>query len=114
MPKFMFLQRSGEECAKERSPKEMQQSMQVWGAWMSEGLSAGWLLDPGDALQPGGKVLQRDGTVTDGPFAESKELVGGYCMIEAEDLEAATARALSMPDTGGVVEIRQLAGHSME
>lgn len=113
MAKFMFLYR-GNECATERSPEQMQQEMLAWGEWMGNGMKAGWLLDPGDGLEPGGKVLHADLTVTDGPFAESKELVGGYCMVEAADLAAAVERARSMPRTGGKIEIRQLAGHSME
>lgn len=85
----------------------------VWGEWMERGTEAGWLLDPGDGLKPDGRVVHPDRSVTDGPFAESKELVGGYCMVEATDLGAALELALSMPPTGGAIEVRELAGHSM-
>ena len=114
MPKFMFLYRSASDCAPNRSPEEMQRAMQEWGEWIEGGFAAGWLLDAGDGLKPGGKVLHPDGTVTDGPFAESKELVGGYCMIEAADLEAAVEIGKSMPETGGAIELRELAGHAIE
>ena len=113
MAKFMFLLRGGD-CAAERSPEEMQQSMQAMGAWMEDGMKSGWLLDVGDGLLPEGKLVHPDNTVTDGPFAESKELVGGYCMIEATDLEGAVEHAKAMPNTGGALEVRQLAGHSMK
>lgn len=113
MPKFMFLQRGDCTANPPMSPEEMQQSMQAWGTWMKEGTHAGWLLDPGDALVSQGKVIQRDGSVTDGPFAESKELVGGYSLVEAADLDAALALAQSMPQTGNLIEVRPLAGHSM-
>lgn len=113
MPKFMFLQRGDCSQRPPMSPEEMQQSMEAWGAWMAEGTKAGWLLDPGDALGSQGKVIQRDGTVTDGPFAESKELVGGYSLVEAADLDAALALAQSMPQVGNVIEVRPLAGHDM-
>lgn len=113
MAKFMFLYRGGN-CSAEKSPEQMQQSMQAWGEWISGGLEAGWLLDPGDGLESNGRVLHPDRTVTDGPFTESKELVGGYCMVQAPDLGAAVELAKSMPDTGGAIEVRQLAGHSME
>jgi hypothetical protein len=91
----------------------MQQAMQAMGQWMKDGIDTGWLLDPGDALKPGGRLVHADDTVTDGPFAESKELVGGYCMVEAPDLEAAVELARAMPQSG-VLEVRELAGHSMD
>ncbi len=114
MAKFMFLHRSGGPCAFEQSPEEMQQAMQAMGRWMEDGLKAGWLLDTGDGLKADGKVVHADNTVTDGPFAESKELVGGYCMVEAADLEGAVELAKAMPQTGGAIEVRELAGHSMD
>lgn len=47
-------------------------------------------------------------TVTDGPFTETKELIAGYCLIQAESLEAAVAWAKRMPFEVGEVEIRPL------
>lgn len=114
MAKFMFLYRGGNECAKERSAEEMQQAMQAMGEWIEGGMKAGWLLDVGDGLKPGGQIVHSDNTVTDGPFAESKELVGGYCMVAADDLAAAVELAKAMPQGGGTIEVRELAGHSME
>ena len=112
MAKFMFLYRGCGNAA-QRSPEEMQQSMQQWQTWIDAGRDAGWLLDAGDGLKPEGSVLHADGTVTDGPFAESKEWVGGYMLIEADDLRAAVARARSKPETGGAIEVRELAGQAM-
>lgn len=114
MAKFMFLMHGECESSIERSPEEMQQVMQAMGAWMEDGTKAGWLLDPGDGLRPEGRLVHGDKTVTDGPFAESKELVGGYCMVEAEDLHSAVELAQAMPRTAGTIEVRQLAGHSMD
>ncbi len=113
MAKFMFLFRGSCENGPQKSPEEMQQMMQAWGAWIEEGTQAGWLLDAGDGLKSESKVLQPDFTITDGPYAESKEMVGGYCMVEAADLTAAAEIAKSMPDTGGAIEVRELSGHSM-
>src|SRR5262245_31323600 len=47
---------------------------------------------------------------TDGPFAETKEAVGGYCFFEADDLDAAIELAAKIPSAqhGGAVEIRQI------
>lgn len=112
MAKFMFLARGDGKCVKDQPAEQRQEAMQAWGEWIEGGLEAGWLLDPGDGLKAGGKVLHPDRTVTDGPFAESKELVGGYCMVEAPDLDAAVELALSMPVTDVAMEIRELAGNA--
>ncbi|MCB1034014.1 MAG: hypothetical protein KDD47_09300 [Acidobacteria bacterium] len=108
MAKFMFLHRGGCDDGPKPSPEQMQQAMQAWMEWMEGGLKAGWLLDPGAGLKGAGKVLQPDGAVTDGPFVESKELVGGYCLVEAADLDAAVELAKAMPQSGGRIEVREL------
>ncbi len=111
MAKFLFVYRGGDEPA-EPSPEEMQAAMQTWGDWIQGGMAAGWLLDAGDALKPEGQVVHPDLTVTDGPFTESKELVGGYSIVEAPSFEGATgiAKGCPMPAAGGSVEVRELAG----
>lgn len=111
MAKFMFVYRNDSEA--EPSPEDMQKAMQVWGQWMEEGGKAGWLIDGGDALRPTGQVVAADKTVTDGPFTESKELVGGYSMVEASDMAAAVELAKECPMITvhqGSVEVRELAG----
>ena len=110
MPKFMFVYRGGRKMD-DASPEEKQQVMQNWMDWIEEGVAAGWMLDGGDALLPGGAVVQADLSVLDGPFAEAKELVGGYSMVEALDLAEATelAKTSPMPKGGGYVEVRQVA-----
>ncbi len=111
MPKFMFVYRGGHEGMEQASPEEMQQVMQMWWDWIEEGTKAGWMLDGGDGLKPEGAVVHADLSVTDGPFAESKELVGGYSMVEAADLATAVAYAKTSPmqKSGGLVEVRELA-----
>jgi hypothetical protein len=65
----------------------------------------------GNALQPTGTAtsIRPDGdgfTVTDGPFLETKEALGGYYLVEAADLDAAIKVAKDIPMPGGGVEIR--------
>ena len=111
MAKFMFVYRDAPDQP-QPSPEEMQQAMQVWMDWIENGTKAGWLVDGGDALKPDGRLVRPDSTVTDGPFAESKELVSGYSMIEADDYEAAVNLAKTSPMISvhrGYVEVRQLA-----
>lgn len=112
MAKFMFIYRDGEQT-EEQSPEDMQKAMQVWMNWIEGGTKAGWLLDGGDALTPEGRIVAPDNSVTDGPFAESKELVSGYSMVEAENYEAAVELAKNSPMISqhhGYIEIRELAG----
>lgn len=112
MPKFMFLQRGGG-CEKppEMTPEQMEQGMKAWMEWMQNGQEAGWLLDPGNPLSNSGAVVQPDLSVIDGPFAESKELVGGYTIVEAADLAAACelAKQTMKLAGGGKIEVRELA-----
>lgn len=111
MAKFMFVYRGGDHDMETASPDQIQQMMQMWMEWIQGGVDAGWMLDSGDALKPTGAVVNADLSVTDGPFAESKELVGGYSMIEAPDLAAAVeiAKGSPMQKSGGMVEVRELA-----
>ncbi|GAB4151810.1 MAG: YciI family protein [Planctomycetaceae bacterium] len=117
MARFMFLLRGGENCGSrsEMTPEQMQQMMQTYMDWMTEGKEAGWLLDPGNRLGAGA-VVKPDMAVIDGPFAESKELVGGYMMVEARDLAAAIeiVKGSPMVKGGNTVEIRELPEMEMK
>ncbi|MCZ6837221.1 MAG: YciI family protein [Planctomycetota bacterium] len=111
MPTFMMVYRGGHVGLDHASPEQMQHVMQTWMDWIQKGVEAGWMLDGGDGLRPGGAVVNADLSVTDGPFAQSRELVGGYSMVEAPDLVAAVelAKGSPMPTSGGTVEVRELA-----
>jgi hypothetical protein len=60
-------------------------------------------------------VVQRGKTVTDGPFAEAKDLVGGYTLVEAKDIAHAAELAQGCPilERGGVVEVRAVMQMNM-
>jgi hypothetical protein len=92
-----------------RSPEQMQQQMQRWIAWMKDLGQKGHLKDQGHPLERTGKVVTgKEKTVTDGPFAESKDVVGGYTLIEAKDLAQAVELSKGCPifEVGGSVEVR--------
>lgn len=111
MAKFMFLQRGGCEKRPEKTPEQMEALMKSCMDWMKSGQDEGWLLDPGAPLSGGSAVVDADLTVIDGPFAESKELVGGYTMVEAPDLAAAcelAKRTIEMTGAGKI-EVREIA-----
>jgi hypothetical protein len=112
--KFMFIYRGNPEGMAHLTPDEMQQHMGKWGQWIGEAVQKGWMVDPGDALTGEGRVVNAK-VVTDGPFVESKEVVGGYSVVEAESVEAAAKLAKGCPGIsfGGRVEVRRLAGYTV-
>jgi hypothetical protein len=106
MSEFVFLYRGG---SRDRSPEQMQQVMQKWMAWMKDLGAKGHLKDRGQPLERAGKLVQgKQKTVTDGPFAEAKDVVGGYTLIEAEDLSEAVELSKGCPifEVEGAVEVR--------
>jgi hypothetical protein len=92
------------------SPEELQNRMGKWFAW-GDKMGAQGILQGGKALVPVIKrVIGKDRTVSDGPFAEGKEIVGGYYIVTAENADAVVAIAQDYPDydLGGTVEIREV------
>ncbi|WP_454260797.1 YciI family protein [Pseudoxanthomonas mexicana] len=90
------------------SPQDVQAAIDRFYAWYERGLADG-VLKPGSRLEMRGKRATRDG-ITDGPFAEAKELVGGYWFIVADSLEDAARIASQNPCLafGLELEIRPL------
>ena len=115
MAKFLFVYRNRSESYGSMSPDEMQQMLQKWNAWISEGLRQGWMLDAGDGLKKEGRVVNAQKVVTDGPFLEVKEMVGGFSIVQADTLDAAAELARGCPifRRGGSVEVRPLQGFTM-
>jgi hypothetical protein len=115
MARFLFVYRRDRNAAAAMTPEALEKALERWRVWIGEGMKQGWLLDAGDGLTQEGRVVRPAGVVTDGPFVESKEIVGGYSIVEADTLEAATALSRGCPAllNGASVEIRQLAGFSV-
>jgi hypothetical protein len=106
MSQFVYLYRGGEAG---RSPERMEQMMQKWMAWLTELTDKGHLKDRGQPLERTGKLVKgKQKTVTDGPFAEAKDVVGGYTLIEARDLDQAVELSKGCPifEVEGAVEVR--------
>ena len=92
------------------SPTEAQANMQKWFAWIEKLTKENRYLS-GEPLEPRGKiVVGSKKVVTDGPFAEGKELVGGYFIILAKDLDEAVALSKDCPgfELNGKVEVRPI------
>lgn len=105
MSEFVFLYRNGEKM----SPETMQQQMGKWAAWIKELGEKGFLKSAGQPLDRSGKLVSgAQRTVTDGLFAEAKDIVGGYSLIEARDIAHAVELSMGCPifNVGGAVEVR--------
>jgi hypothetical protein len=114
MEKFLYLFKGGIETTQNASPEAMQGHLQKWMQWMQKLAQDGTFIS-GEPLEPSGKKVSGIGKiVTDGPFAETKELVGGYMMVNANDINHAVEISKGCPvlEVGGHVEIRPI--HKME
>jgi hypothetical protein len=111
MKEYMLLFRGGLNF-ETAAPEEINAAMQKWKTWI-EGIAAEGLYKGGERLtHSGGTVLSGASRhMTDGPFAEGKEMVGGFIAIQAEnDTHAAEiARGCPIFDYDGAVEVREIA-----
>ena len=109
---LLLVQDTTPEVYEAMSPDERRKALDRWNAWV-DGMAAKGKLRDGQPLQSGGRLVSgaRGERVTDGPFAEAKELVGGYFLLADTTLEEATAIARQCPllPYGMTVEIRPIA-----
>jgi hypothetical protein len=100
---------------KDLSAEEIQQNMARFTAWFEQ-LSNRGQFKGGGPLMHDGKILARKNVVTDGPFAESKEAIAGFFLIQAEALEQAVEIAKGCPglEFGQTVEVRAIAAEPVE
>lgn len=109
MKQFIYLFRGG--SAEPGSPDQMEAIMGKWKTWMGD-LAAKGILNGGEPLQLEGKQVTDGGkTITDGPFTEGKEIVGGYLNINAENLDEAVEISKGCPHLDfpeGNVEVREI------
>ncbi|HJU87955.1 MAG TPA: YciI family protein [Gemmatimonadaceae bacterium] len=113
MSRFMlFLHESPSDFAN-YSPEEMQKIIEKYSAWSQKMAQAGKLAGAEKLKDEGGRVLTRKNgqvIVRDGPYSETKELVGGFFLLEAKDYREAEALARDCPhlEYGGRIEIREV------
>src|SRR2546426_10236356 len=113
MAQFRLLMRGDAEV--KRSPQEMEGIVQEYMAWAGKLRAEGRMLG-GDELSGDGKMIRGAGAearVTDGPFVETKEAIGGYFLIEASNQAEAISIGKQCPGLkrGGAVELRQIVEH---
>ena len=110
MKEFLFVFRGDFSGIANRTPEEMQASTQHWMNWISGIAAQNKLADRGSSLKGTGTVVRAGQVVTDGPYTELKETLGGYSIVKAGSMEEAIALAEGCPvfNMGGSVEIREI------
>ena len=112
MPNYLLFLYSEPDTFNETSPAEMQAIIQKSPHWRLRQQSAGVIVG-GEKLQDGsGRMMRRTGgetSVIDGPYTESKEIIGGFFEIQAENYDQAVAVAGDCPHLEyGTIEIREV------
>lgn len=110
MKEFMYIFRQPSFDYKDVSPKEMQEITKKWQDWRENLESMGKISSNGSRLSTEGKVVKAGGVITDGPFVEIRERLGGFVIIKADNIDEAVTLAHGCPalDSEGSVEIRPL------
>jgi len=111
MAKYMLLLYNSPVSGQPVSPEEMQKSLEKYMAWTKKPFT----IDSKRLANDAGRVIRPSAggpRTTDGPYSETKELLGGYYTIEAESYEDAVALTLDHPhlEYGGTIEVRHVYG----
>lgn len=111
MSDFIYLFRTTAEARRSAmgTPELAQQSMQRWLSWVRDLDTKGHLKNRGQPLENSGKMVRGNKkVVTDGPFAEVKDLVAGFMIVQASDIAQAAELAKGCPilEGDGAVEVR--------
>ena len=108
MNPFLLIFRGGAITLKGVAPQQLQEHLAKWGTWSAE-LEKSGNLQGGNPLENTGRTIRGSKkAVTDGPFTEAKDLLSGYILVVAKDLNQATQIALECPiyEYDGSVEVR--------
>ena len=112
MKEFALLFRASNVDFSNVSHEEVQAMEKKWQDWAGGIAAQGKLASNGQRLSQEGKVLKAGGIITDGPFVEIRERLGGFMIVRADDMDEAITLAHGCPvlERGGTVEIRPIYG----
>jgi hypothetical protein len=113
MPKFILLLHQEANRMGHLSPEEIQKIIARYTAWRDDLVKRGKVLGGEKLTNDGGRHLRTKGetvSVTEGPYVESQEVLGGYFLIESADFDEAVAIARTCPHLGDSrwIEVRQI------
>jgi hypothetical protein len=111
MKDYLLVYRADYNFMPNRTPEEMAAMSKRWMDWIGSIAAQNKLTNRGNRLEASGKVIRNDSTITNGPYAEIKESIGGYSIIKADSYEAAIELAKGCPilTVGGNVEVREIS-----
>jgi YCII-related domain len=111
MKDFLFVFRIDYNTMSKRSPEQLQDNAKLWMGWIGGIAAQNRLVDRGNRLDTSGKVVKPGNVITDGPYTEIKETIGGYTIVKAETYEEAVEMAKGCPvlNNGGNVEVREIS-----
>ncbi|HET8736437.1 MAG TPA: YciI family protein [Pricia sp.] len=114
MKEFLLLFRQPDYDYSQATPEKMQTLSKKWQDWIDGIKTEGKFAQHGARLSTEGKVLKSGGVITDGPFVEIKEALGGFVIVKAENLDDAVTLSHGCPaiDEGGSVEVRPVYTNS--
>lgn len=108
MKEFVIIIRLDELPEVKFSPSEVESKMKVFESWMNDVIAKNILVSTGNRLGAEGKVI-KNGVITNGPYVEVKEIIGGYIIIRANSIDEATEIARGIPHDGnGSIEVRAI------
>lgn len=109
MKEFMMIFRTERNDNPPPSPEQMQAMVTEWQDWIG-GIAAQDKFVATNALGGQGRTVKLNDVVSDGPYAEVKEIVGGYMIVKAENLDEAVKLSKGCPtlNIGGTVEVRDV------
>ena len=116
MTEYLFLFRGGDSATLRQSPEAWQSHMQRCAQWMGAMAEQGKFVGAQPLDQSGKQIIGNKKIVTDGPFIEGKEMVGGYLMCKADNYDEALELAKGCPILefeDGKVEVREIMSMSM-
>lgn len=115
MPQYLLLlydEPAGVEQFRKLPPAEMQKAMQQYLAWSDNARQKGFFVASNKLTDGSGRVVRSSSgkpNVTDGPFSEAKEILGGYYIIEAPNYNEAVQRILDHPHLAhGTIALREI------
>jgi hypothetical protein len=111
MKDFLFIYKADYATMQDRTEEEAQAMMKRWMDWLENIAAQNKLIDRGNRLANSGRIVKSNGIVTNGPYTDIKESIGGYSLIKAESYDEAVELAKGCPalQTGGNVEVREIA-----
>jgi hypothetical protein len=111
MPQFILLLYADSKPWLEMPPEEQQKWFAKYAAWGNKAQQEGYLVGGQKLVDDAGKVIRGPKLLaTDGPYSETKEVLGGFYIIEAANYDEAVRRCQGHPqlEFGGVIELRQI------